>query len=81
VSVGRQPANAEGMARGVGIGLDPSRGRTIVGSFQQSTAQPDDLVVGGIEPFSADNVEVEVDLLRGAVRPLGLDVVWSQLDA
>lgn len=37
--------------------------------------------LGGIEPFSADNVEVEVDLLWRAVRPLWLDVVWNQLDA
>jgi hypothetical protein len=69
------------MACGVGVGLNPSRGRAIVGGFQQSTAQLDDLVVGGIEPFGADNVEVEVDLLWGAVRPLGLDMARSQLDA
>ncbi len=81
MSVGGQPADAEGMTCRVGIGLNPSRGRTIVGSFQQPASQPDHLVMDGIKPFSADNVEVEVDLLWRALRPFWPDVVWSQLDA
>lgn len=68
------------MTGGIGIGLDPSHCHTIVGSLQQSTAQPDHLVVGGIKPFDADHVKVEVDLLWGAVRPLALDMIRSQLD-
>ena len=70
MSIGGQPADAEGMTCRAGVDLNPSRGRTIVGSFQQPTSQPDHVVVGGIKPLGANNVEVEVDLLWRTVRPL-----------
>ena len=70
------PTDAEGMAGGVGVDLVAFGGGEIVGGLQQASAERDDLVVGARRVV---DVEIEMDLLRRTVRPVGRHVVGCKL--
>jgi hypothetical protein len=53
----------------IGVSLDTASGCAIVGSLQQSTTQADHLLMGGVDGVDAEEIEVEVHLLRGTVGP------------
>src|SRR5262245_13328316 len=65
------------MARRVGVDLEPFDRVEVVGRLEQPGAEGHGFVMGG--PDVVD-VQIEVDLLRRAVRPVGLDVVRRELD-
>ncbi len=73
------PANAERMARRVGVHLMSLVSQETRSWLKQTCAQLDRLVVG---PLKILDVKVQVDLLRwGSVGPLGRSVVRGELHA
>jgi putative acetyltransferase len=70
------PAKAERVARGVGVDLVSLDCGQIV-ALQQPGAKRDRLGVGA---HGVIDVEIEVDLLRFSVRPVGRDMVGGQLN-
>ena len=72
------PTDAEGVTGGVGVDLVALGGGEIVGSLQQTSAERDDLIVGARRVV---DVEIEMDLLRCAVGPVGRGVVGCELHA
>ena len=66
------------MAGRVGVHLEALGGRRVGGRLQQTSTESEDLIVGCREILDE---EVEVDLLRRTVRPVGLHVVRRELHA
>lgn len=64
------------MARRIGIDLESFLGFGVCGALQQGRPQPDDLVVSRRQSI---DMQVEMDLLRCAVRPPRRHMVRGQL--
>ncbi len=65
------------MAGGVGVDLEPGPGVERAGGLQHGGAERQHLGVGSVDVV---DVEVEVDLLRRAVGPVGRLVIRGELD-
>ena len=66
------------MTRGIGVHLETLFGVQVLRRLQQPGTQRDRLLMRFVEVIDP---QVEVDLLRGAVRPFGRDMIRRQLVA
>jgi hypothetical protein len=72
------PSDAKRMSSRVGVCLVALVGREIGGRLEQASSERHRLLVRSMRIF---DVEIEVDLLRAAVRPVRTDVVRCELNA